>query len=129
MQATAQLGMEVEETCYANGAAQENSFISGLMRRETAQRPTAIACWNDQTAYEMLAHCRRHGVRVPEDVAIVGFDGSSTAYENRIALTTIRAPWAEVARAAVLYLDHLLKGESVPQETTLPIEFVHGHTT
>jgi DNA-binding LacI/PurR family transcriptional regulator len=129
MQVTARLGMEVEENGHDGGPERDNPFVSSLLQRDPARRPTAIVCWNDQTAYEMLAACRRYGVRVPADVAIVGFDGSSTAYENRVALTTIRAPWAEAARTAVHYLDHLLKGEPVPQTTVLPIEFVQGQTT
>ncbi len=129
MQTAAQCGIAVEEVCYDGEAGRNHPFALNLLRRDPAHRPTAIACWNDQTAYEMLSECERHGVRVPDDVAVVGFDGTSTVYGSRGSLTTIRAPWAEVARTAVLYLDHLLKGEPVPQETVLPIEFVQGHTT
>ena len=129
MQITANLGMEVEEACYEGGAEQGNPLVPDLLRRDPARRPTAIVCWNDQTAYEMLADCRRYGLRVPDEVAVVGFDGSSAAYETRDFLTTIRAPWAEAARTAVLYLDRLLKKEPVPPQTTLPVEFVQGHTT
>jgi hypothetical protein len=40
----------------------------------------------------------------------------------------VRAPWAEVARTAVFALDLMLKGQSVPQETVLPVAFLQGLT-
>ena len=125
----AELGMEVEQAFYEGDENANSPFVPDLLRRDPAHRPSAIVCWNDETAYELLAECRLHNVRIPDDVAIVGFDGSSSTYANRWFLTTIRAPWADAARTAVLYLDQLLKGETVPQETVLPVEFVQGHTT
>jgi DNA-binding LacI/PurR family transcriptional regulator len=129
LQSAAELGMDVEEVCYEGGAERDSPFVPDLLRRDRAHRPTAIVCWNDQTAYKLLADCRRHNVLIPDDVGVVGFDGSSSTYANRWALTTIRAPWAEAARTAVLYLDQLLKGEPIPSETVLPVEFVQGNTT
>jgi DNA-binding LacI/PurR family transcriptional regulator len=125
----AEMGIEVEQACYEGGAEGSIAFVPDLLHRDPAHRPSAIVCWNDQTAYEILADLRHHHVRIPEDVAVVGFDGSSSTYANRWLLTTIRAPWADAARTAVLYLDQLLKGDPVPLETILPVEFVQGHTT
>jgi LacI family transcriptional regulator len=83
-------------------------------------------CWNDPSAYDLLAHCHRSGLRVPEDMAVVGFDGAANPIDFRWRLTTIRAPWAEAARLAVTLLMAQLEGEEVPQETVLPVEFVAG---
>jgi len=128
MEITSHLGMEVEEVVFNDESEDNDQFVLKLLDRPPAHRPTALACWNDHTAYELLANCRCHGIRVPEEVAIVGFDGCSTPCENVWTLTTIRAPWAEVARTAVLYLDALLKGGDVPHETVLPVELVVGNT-
>jgi len=87
-----------------------------------------VVCWNDHTAYRALGDCRRRGFRVPEDVAVVGFDGCPTPYDDAWSLTTIRAPWSEAARTAAQYLNALLEGETVPQETVLPVELIPGHT-
>jgi DNA-binding LacI/PurR family transcriptional regulator len=65
---------------------------------------------------------------VPEDVAIVGFDGVIPSRGQGRRLTTIRAPWTKVARTAVTLLVHILEGEQVAQETMLPVEFVSGDT-
>ena len=90
---------------------------------------TAIACWNDDTAHRLLSTCARSGIRVPDDLAIVGFDGSPIPYQDQAMLTTVLAPWAEVARVAVHRLDQLLQGHSVPEQTVLPVQIQLGLTT
>jgi DNA-binding LacI/PurR family transcriptional regulator len=61
-------------------------------------RPTAAVCWNDPTAYDLLEHCQRRELRVPEELAIVGFDGVFPTRGLRQRLTTIRAPWKRWGR-------------------------------
>ncbi len=75
------------------------------------QRPTAIFAANDQMAYGVLASAEEHGISIPQDVALVGFDDiSSFASSARLrpALTTIRQPFYEMGqRAAELLLTML----------------------
>lgn len=123
------LRMSVEERSLTAGMDAETAFLREVQSRAPAARPSAIACWNDTTAFQMLAACRRLGLAVPEEVAIVGFDGCTTQYGELWPLTTIHAPWAEVARLAVLHLDTLVKGGNVPLETILPVQLVVGQTT
>lgn len=85
-------------------------------------------CWNDLTAYFLLEHCRRRGLRVPHDLAVVGFDGLPPAHPTPWHLTTIRAPWAEAARAAVSLLLRPQGGPPPPPETVLPVAFSPGDT-
>jgi DNA-binding LacI/PurR family transcriptional regulator len=124
----AALGMEIEASDPDSRPYQGEGFLTEILSRDASQRPTALVCWSDYSAYELLARCRRNGIRVPDDIAIVGFDGCSSPHDTVWSLTTVRAPWAEVARTAVLYLDTLLKGEPVPRETVLPVELIPGHT-
>ena len=75
-----------------------------LLRRD--DRPTALFCYNDQLAVGMLDAVRRAGLRVPEDVSIVGFDDSPLAVATEIKLTTLAHPKQELGRrAAKLLLD------------------------
>jgi LacI family transcriptional regulator len=120
--------LDVKEVRLAGKTSLEEYFTDDLLAREPGQRPTAIVCWHDDTAYGVLAHCRRYGLRVPEEVAVAGFNGCPTPIDTLWSLTTIRAPWAAVARTAVEYLNRLLEGKAVPQETVLPVEFIQGHT-
>lgn len=92
-------------------------------------RPTAAVCWNDMTAYDLLGHCQSRGLRVPEDLAVTGFDGVAPPPGFSSRLTTVRAPWMEVARTAVDLLVRRIEGEPLPAETVLPVELVLGDTT
>jgi LacI family transcriptional regulator len=82
-----------------------------LLRLEP--RPTALFVANVRAAIGALAAARRLGLRVPEDVSIVGFhDAPFTAYLDP-ALTTVRMPLAEMGRQAVDSLLALLGGQPV----------------
>jgi DNA-binding LacI/PurR family transcriptional regulator len=100
----------------------------GLLTR-SHNRATAAIGWSDRVA-ERICHCLVDlGLSVPGDVAVVGFDGFHSYFANRFDLTTIRAPWAEVGRAAVSTLMSLIRGEPIPEVKILPVEFVRGATT
>ena len=98
------------------------------MEAPRRQRPTAAVCWNDMTAYDLLGHCRSHGLHVPEDLAVTGFDGIAPPPGFISRLTTIRAPWKQIACTAVDLLIRRIEGEPLPAETTLPVELVLGDT-
>jgi DNA-binding LacI/PurR family transcriptional regulator len=92
------------------------------------ERPTAAACWMDLSAYSLLAYCEQLGLNVPADMAIVGFDGVPLSVKPERTLTTVRAPWSDVAAKAVEYLLAVIDGEEVPKETVLPVELIIGDT-
>lgn len=96
--------------------------------RPRDRRPTAAVCWNDMTAYNLLEECRRRPMALPDDLAVVGFDGIVPPNPVPWRLTTVRAPWVDVARAAVSLLIRRIEGEEIPQETRLPVDFVPGDT-
>jgi DNA-binding LacI/PurR family transcriptional regulator len=125
--------VRLEEIQLASSADADAQLIQCLLSLELSSGPsserTAIVCWNDFTAYKVLSYCRVHGLRVPEDVAVVGFDGYRTPLDGVWSLTTIRAPWAQAARLAVEYLNSLIEGNTdVPMENVLPVELVTGDT-
>jgi DNA-binding LacI/PurR family transcriptional regulator len=127
-QAAAEDGLDVKEITLSATVSLDQFVKHDLLSTDPRQRPTAIVCWHDNTAYDVLVHCRSHGIRVPEEIAVVGFNGCPTPIDTLWSLTTIRAPWAMVARTAVEYLNTLLEGKPVPPETVLPVEFIPGHT-
>lgn len=90
---------------------------------------TAVACWNDELAHLMVSEALRCGIEVPAKLAITGFDGCPARYQEANPLTTIAAPWTEVARLAVLNLSRRMSGEQVPDLIVLPVSFVKGKTT
>ena len=92
------------------------------------QRPTAGVCWNDLAAYRLLELCRERRISVPADFAVVGFDDIQPPHANPLRLTTIHAPWLDVARTAIELLVWRINGEEIPAETILPVTFAPGDT-
>ncbi len=129
LQSAAQLGLEVEEMRLESAPDASQKVMKHWLSLPPRQRPGAVVCWNDTSAYDLLSLCRLEGLRVPEDVAVIGFDGCPTPYDDFWSLTTIRAPWAHVAQTAVEHLNALLQGQAVPSETVLPVELVAGQTS
>ena len=70
--------------------------------------PTAIFAFNDSIAFGALRAARDRGLRVPEDLSVVGFDDIEPATLVTPALTTVRQPLSEIGRTAVNVLVRLL---------------------
>jgi DNA-binding LacI/PurR family transcriptional regulator len=96
---------------------------------EMAGSPTAICCWNDLTAASLLVSCRKFGMRVPTDLAVVGFDGVLDSPLMAQALTTISVPWDILGQQAVALLMAQIRGNEAPRETFVPVGLVPGETT
>ena len=75
--------------------------------------PTAIFAFNDMLAIGALQAIRQHGLRVPEDISVVGFDDTYEASIMHPALTTVRQPLAEMGRMAVSQLVRLLQNQRI----------------
>ena len=72
---------------------------------------TAVFCVNDMVAFGVIAELRRSGVRIPEDLSVVGFDGIPFAESFMPPITTIRCPSYETGRlAAMMLIDQLGDG-------------------
>jgi LacI family transcriptional regulator len=74
-------------------------------------RPTAIFAFNDNAAIGALNVARRLGIRVPEELSIVGFDDTFQATIVTPRLTTVRQPLAELGRMGVSLLTRLIEGQ------------------
>ncbi len=69
------------------------------------ERPTAIFAANDEMAAATCSVAHRMGLRIPEDLSVVGFDDAPIASAIWPALTTVRQPYVEMARKAVEILN------------------------
>ncbi|GAB2849247.1 LacI family DNA-binding transcriptional regulator [Microbacterium insulae] len=116
-------GMVVDGNFTADGGAD-------AMRRilESGERPDAIFVASDLMAQGALAVLGAAGVRVPEDMAIIGFDDSPVATSVEPQLTTMRQPsFAQGERMASVLLD-LLAGRHPRHVTILETELVVRHS-
>lgn len=73
----------------------------GLSPVETEAEATAIVAHNDMQAIATIDRLERSGLRVPEDISVVGYDDVPLAAHGRIGLTTVRSDAARLARRAV----------------------------
>ena len=73
--------------------------------------PTAIFAFNDNIAIGAVQAARARGLRVPEELSVVGFDDVESATIVTPALTTVRQPLAEMGRTGVSLLMRLLEGQ------------------
>jgi LacI family transcriptional regulator len=72
--------------------------------------PTAIVCFNDKVAVGVLHAAARRGLRVPEDLSVVGFDDIDVTRATSPQLTTVRQPLQEMGRMAVMTLMRVIEG-------------------
>jgi LacI family transcriptional regulator, galactose operon repressor len=92
-------------------------------------RPTAIFCANDEMAIGATLECHRMGIRVPEELSIVGFDCSPTSEHVFPPITTIRQPIGELSAAAVRALVAQIEGKVIDFKTVFDTELVVRSST
>lgn len=82
-------------------------------------RPEALFVFNDLMAIGVLHALRRQGLRVPEDMAVVGFDGVALTGFSSPTLTTVEHPRQELGRQAATSLIERLEGAERPETHSL----------
>ena len=86
-----------------------------------AKLPTAVMCSNDMTAIGVLHEAYRVGLRVPDDLSVIGFDNIHITQMTIPPLTTIQMSCFELAQAAVMALKAHVEGTPAPKRN-YPIE-------
>ncbi|MGN6760320.1 MAG: LacI family DNA-binding transcriptional regulator [Leifsonia sp.] len=111
-------------------------FESGRSRLrhlvEAGSLPTALVCISDVVAAGAITEARVLHVRVPEDIAIAGFDDSREALMTVPTITTIRQPFLEIGRTAMRALLDEIAGQTParqPKVTLLPHELIVRDST
>lgn len=107
--------------CFANYSADSGAAaMRDLLARGGTRPPgfTALFCGNDTVAIGAMSALREAGVRVPDDVAVVGFDDVPMAAHAAPPLTTIRSPLLPMAVAAAHLLVDLVEGREVAEVST-----------
>ena len=96
---------------YRGDYSLEAGVTAGQAWLELEDRPTAVFCASDYIAFGFISTLHRAGVRVPQDVSIVGFDDIDVADRYIPALTTIHQPRRAVGSSAAGHLLKLMNGE------------------
>ncbi|MBD9734867.1 LacI family DNA-binding transcriptional regulator [Streptomyces sp. H28] len=123
--AHAEAGLTADELLVETGDFTEESgtrAMSSLLER--APDLDAVFAASDLMAVGALAELRRRGRRVPEDVAVVGFEDSVLARHTNPPLTTVRQPVEELGRTMVRILTDITRNGAPRRQVTLPTELV-----
>jgi DNA-binding LacI/PurR family transcriptional regulator len=91
--------------------------------------PTAVFCYNDMTAIGALKRIRARGLRVPDDISLVGFDDLPLALYMEPPLTTVRQPKHEMGRLAMKALLKMLAGLEAEQNVMVSGELIVREST
>jgi LacI family transcriptional regulator len=122
-------GVEPNPALYAQGDFMETGGLLAMNRLLDAQAPfTAVFAANDQMAYGARVALYRRGVRVPDDISLVGVDDMPASAFMTPALTTVRQPLHEIGRHVAAELLRLL-GRDAPQVEVPGMRLVVRETT
>ncbi|MDF7776362.1 LacI family DNA-binding transcriptional regulator [Sphingomonas sp. AOB5] len=83
--------------------------------RRLDERPDVAVCGSDFLAMGLIVEAQAAGLKVPEDLAIMGFGNSSNAGEMRPTITSVDIDGSRIAREAISVIRRRLKGEDVPE--------------
>ncbi|HYH03576.1 MAG TPA: GntR family transcriptional regulator [Bacillota bacterium] len=84
-------------------------FVRELLQK--TPRPTAILCYNDQVALIVMEALREEGLKVPEQISVIGYDDSTLALIPEIKLTTIKHPKTQMGREAARFIIDMVEGK------------------
>jgi len=121
---------DATELIYEGTFFQPDGYAGTCALLDIADPPTAIFASNDVMAFGAMDAIRSHGLRVPEDVSVVGFDDIPQAASVRPALTTVRQPLEQMGRVATqMLLDMLQSPEKEIERVELPTELMARGST
>ncbi|PZF81796.1 LacI family DNA-binding transcriptional regulator [Jiangella anatolica] len=106
----------------------EEGERAGRLLLSAPVRPTAIVAQSDLLAVGVIRAAEELGLRVPEDLTVVGYDGIDTPWLGERALTTVVQPIAEKGRLTGRMVTELLAGRR-PADVFLPVQLRIGTTS
>jgi len=118
--ATVESGREWEGDYSAAGGARVINTLLAAGR----ELPRAILCANDQTALGAIHALARRGLRVPQDVAVTGFDDVPVARHLHPPLTTVRQPMQELGATAFEVLYSKISAGKAEADVVLPVQLI-----
>ena len=113
-----------------NAAFEASGGLLAVNQLLESRRPfSAVFAANDESAYGARLGLHRRGIRVPEDVSLVGYDDLPGCMYTTPPLTTVRQPLLEIGRRAARALLDLLAGRMPTVDGALDVELIVRETT
>jgi DNA-binding LacI/PurR family transcriptional regulator len=105
------------------------SGMKALLQRPRTQWPTAVFAGNDLSAQGALEALTEHGLSIPKDMSLVGYDDSQTALLTQPALTSVRMPIYDMSLQATQLLISLIEGKEITlRQPVLPVSLTVRHS-
>jgi len=129
--ALTEAGLSLDDDLLQGGSWLPADAAAGMRRLlDLAEPPTAIFTANDYLALSIIEVLRAEGRRIPEDVAIIGFDDVPLSRVTVPPLTTVRIPFADLGQKAADLVLRLVQGNhDEPVAETVQLELVHRGTS
>jgi DNA-binding LacI/PurR family transcriptional regulator len=121
--------MEVDEALiFSAGASIEDGEKAALQMLNEGIKPTAIQCCNDMVAIGAASVLRKQGLRIPQDISIIGFGNILLCEHFSVPLTTVHQAKFRVGTAAMEMMRQLLRHEPVDSRR-LPADLIVRQST
>jgi LacI family transcriptional regulator len=128
--ALAEAGLELPA---ANVSEQAFSLSGGKLGAHDlmslSQPPTAIVCGNDLLAAGALYELVARGVRVPEDMSIIGMENLEITTFTHPNLTSVQLPTRDIGMETARHILGMMRGEATRRRVELPVSLVQRHST
>ncbi len=114
------------------GARLEDGYQMGLdFFGQQKDHPTAVTCYNDLVAMGLIRALLELGLRVPDDISVIGYDDIDMASYSQVRLTTVRVPKHELGRQATEFLIQQIEAHDAGtvEKVILETEFVIRDST
>ena len=118
--------IELNEKLIRNGAlTMEDGYTYGkALLMDHDPQPTALFTFSDFVALGAMKAVHELGLRIPDDIAIVGYDDIDFAFCLESPLTTIRFPKREIGEEAISVLEKKIDGQKCHSNLKIPVELV-----
>ena len=117
LRAISQMKLDKEDALivYLHGECERSSLISAMEKIFVSHKlPTALFCYSDEAAIEVMSWIMKHGYRIPEDVSVLSFDGIPFAERVTPSLSTISQPVEYQAKCIINGMLYLQDGIERP---------------
>lgn len=107
----------------------ESGYEGALRLLDNAERPTAVFAASDSMAAGVYKAVQEHGLCIPDDIAVVGFDDNPEFSFNTPPLTTVRQPIRQLGIKAAELLLRLLRENATPENIILEPQLIVREST
>lgn len=108
----AEKGWPIRDSWLQPGMFEASSSYCAMQEiLSSPRRPTAVFCANDSSAIGAIQAIRDAGLRVPEDISVIGFDDSNDASLGLVPITTVKVPFYDMGRCALDGVMSMVEGK------------------